>query len=130
MLIVLISIILPVPAKSKTFHAAIDTLIALKGDLEIVVVGELDQSLEVTQPLVHFLPIPPEDYLTRLPEVVATTRGEVVLLFLEDDLQLPPEALVAIERNLSLLPQTIGGNFHLKFKPPSLRIANPLRAIV
>lgn len=44
----------------------------------------------------------------------AAARGEV-LLFLWPDSRLPSNALLAIEQNLQLLPQTIGGNFHLKF---------------
>jgi GT2 family glycosyltransferase len=44
----------------------------------------------------------------------AAARGEA-LLFLWPDSYLPPNAVLAIEQNLQLLPQTIGGNFHLKF---------------
>lgn len=39
-----------------------------------------------------------------------------ILLFVWPGNQLPFEALLTIEKNLSLLPQTIGGNFHLKFE--------------
>jgi len=57
-------------------------------------------------------------YADHLPALLnagaAAARGEV-LLFLWPDSRLPPNALLAIERNLTLLPQTIGGNFHLKF---------------
>lgn len=42
-----------------------------------------------------------------------------VLLFLWPDSQLPANALLAIERNLQLLSQTIGGNFHVKFDEDS-----------
>jgi len=44
----------------------------------------------------------------------AAARGEV-FLFLWPDSRLPPNALLAIEQNLQILPPTIGGNFHLKF---------------
>lgn len=41
-------------------------------------------------------------------------KGDV-LLFLWPGTQLPENALHVIERNFQLLPQTIGGNFHLEF---------------
>jgi hypothetical protein len=48
----------------------------------------------------------------------AVARGDI-MLFLWPDSQLPPDALQAIEHNLRLLPQTIGGNFHVKFNDDS-----------
>ena len=44
----------------------------------------------------------------------AAATGEV-LLFLWPDCRLPPGALAAITQNLTLLPATIGGNFHVQF---------------
>jgi hypothetical protein len=62
-------------------------------------------------------------YADHLPALLnagaAAARGEV-LLFLWPDSRLPPNALAAIEQNLQLLPQTIGGNFHLKFDKDTL----------
>lgn len=49
----------------------------------------------------------------------AVATGDV-LLFLLAESHLPPDAILAIERNLELLPQTIGGNFHLKFRGNAL----------
>lgn len=49
----------------------------------------------------------------------AVATGDV-LLFLLAESHLPPDAILAIERNLKLLPQTIGGNFHLKFRGNAL----------
>lgn len=45
----------------------------------------------------------------------AVAHGDI-LLFVWPGAQLPFEALLTIEKNLALLPQTIGGNFHLKFE--------------
>jgi hypothetical protein len=45
----------------------------------------------------------------------AAAAGGDILLFLWPDNRLPVEALVTIEKNFSLLPQTLGGNFHVKF---------------
>ncbi len=50
---------------------------------------------------------------------VAAANGDV-LLSLWPGSQLPPDAVSTIERNLKLLPQTIGGNFHVKFDDNSL----------
>lgn len=50
----------------------------------------------------------------------ATAAKGDVLLFLWPDSRLPEDALPAIERNFKLLPQTIGGNFYLKFDDNSL----------
>ncbi len=49
----------------------------------------------------------------------AAASGQI-LLFLDSTTRLPANALVAIERNFQLLPQSIGGNFHLKFESNSL----------
>jgi hypothetical protein len=46
----------------------------------------------------------------------AIAQGEI-LLFVWPGSQLPFEALLTIEKNLSLLPQTVGGNFHLNLQP-------------
>jgi hypothetical protein len=44
----------------------------------------------------------------------AAASGDV-FLFIWPDNRLPVEALLTIEKNFALLPQTIGGNFHLIF---------------
>ncbi|RMF00721.1 MAG: hypothetical protein D6768_12155, partial [Chloroflexi bacterium] len=44
----------------------------------------------------------------------AAASGQI-LLFLWPENRLPVEGLLTIERNFALLPQTIGGNFHVKF---------------
>jgi GT2 family glycosyltransferase len=46
-------------------------------------------------------------------------RGDI-LLFLWPDAQLPANALHRIEQNFKLLPQSVGGNFHMKFDDTSL----------
>jgi glycosyltransferase involved in cell wall biosynthesis len=49
----------------------------------------------------------------------AAATGEV-LFFLKAEHQLPDDALAVIRRNFELLPQSVGGTFHVKFKPDSL----------
>jgi hypothetical protein len=49
----------------------------------------------------------------------AAAAGGEIFLFLWPDCLLPENAVTAIARNLSLLPQTIGGNFHVRFDDAS-----------
>lgn len=49
----------------------------------------------------------------------AAAAGGDIFLFLWPDCRLPKNAVTAIERNLSLLPQAIGGNFHVRFDDDS-----------
>ncbi|GAB4431742.1 MAG: hypothetical protein Kow0031_12930 [Anaerolineae bacterium] len=84
------------------------------------------EAVLVTPSRLAFEPPPPADFSLRLVAAddssrggllnagAAAARGEV-LLFLWPGSQLPFEALLTIEKNLSLLPQTVGGNFHLTF---------------
>lgn len=63
--------------------------------------------------------IPATDMAARFNAGAAAASGDVLFFSLTKN-RLPPDAIVAIERNLKLLPQTIGGNFHLKFKGNAL----------
>lgn len=49
----------------------------------------------------------------------AAAKGDVLFFLWPDTQQLSPDALTAIERNFHLLPQSIGGNFHIKFDDAS-----------
>jgi hypothetical protein len=50
---------------------------------------------------------------------VQAAQGEI-FFFLESHHYLPGDALAAIRRNFELLPQTLGGNFHLDIETDSL----------
>ena len=52
-----------------------------------------------------------------------------ILLFLWPDCRLPEQALPAIEANFEVLPQAIGGNFHVTFDAPS-RFAQGLKLLL
>ncbi len=54
----------------------------------------------------------------RLNTGAAAAKGDI-LLFLWPGNQLPVEALLTIEKNFAMLPQTTGGNFHVKFDTSS-----------
>ncbi len=56
--------------------------------------------------------------LPALFEAGARAASGDVFLFACPPAQFPPTATQAIERNLSLLPTTIGGSFHLHFNAP------------
>jgi len=62
----------------------------------------------------------PETKRSALLNAGAEAATGQVLLFLWPGTRLPPNALAAIERNLALLPPTVGGNFHVKFDDDSL----------
>ncbi len=86
------------------------------GDFEVIVVdgGSTDNTLDWVKDPVKIVPLPGTRGGALLNAGAAAARGEV-LLFLWPDSRLSSNALWAIEQNLQLLPQTIGGNFHLKF---------------
>lgn len=85
------------------------------GEFEVIVVyGETGESLGESRARV--ISVPGASRGERLNQGAAAASGQV-LLFLWPGSRLPPGALAAIEQNLKLLPQTVGGNFHLKFSP-------------
>lgn len=81
--------------------------------------GSTDNTLGLVKGWVKIVPLLDARGGTLLNAGAAAARGEA-LLFLWPGSHLPPNALLAIEGNLSLLPQTIGGNFHLKFNDDTL----------
>lgn len=114
----LISIILTFNDEND-IPSALDSLANQPGDCEIILVhcnaGRLPAAANMRGRVVSV------DALNRAGQYNAgagAARGEV-LLFLDARYRLPDGALLAIERNLGLLPQTIGGNFHVKFQPAS-----------
>ncbi len=109
-----------------TFNEEDDVAVALnrltrqKGDCELIVVNSnADKTLTLAQDSVRVVPAPAASRGAQLNAGAAAAVGEV-LLFLEARQQLPDLALLAIDQNFKLLPQSIGGNFHLKFMPSTL----------
>jgi len=117
----LISIIIPTLNDEEMIAATLAHLSEQPGDFEVIVAdgGSTDNTLGLVKGQIKIVPL----FNTRggalLNAGAAVARGEV-LLFLWPDSRLPANALLAIERNLQLLPQTIGGNFHLKFDEETL----------
>ncbi|MDX1523716.1 MAG: hypothetical protein R3264_18955 [Anaerolineae bacterium] len=117
----LISIIIPVSADDLS-RDNLTWLAELQGDVEIILVGsDLPDGEQVAPWLDHC------QVVTVTPGTVdddinagAAAAGGDVLLFLQADNRLPVDVLPAITQNFELLPQTVGGNFHLKFKGHSL----------
>lgn len=119
----LISVILMVN-DGQDIAPAVDALAGQAGESEVIVVAGPDgpgQRLAAGAGRVKIITSLAPDMAARFNAGAAAARGEV-LLFLLVQSRLPPEAIVVIERNFQLLPQTVGGNFHLKFT------GNPLLA--
>lgn len=117
----LISIIIPTLNNADIIAATLAHLSEQAGDFEVIVVdgGSTDNTLGLIKGEVKVIPLLDTGGGLLLNVGAAAARGEV-LLFLWPDSCLPPNALPAIERNLSLLPQSIGGSFHLKFDKNTL----------
>lgn len=112
----LISVIIPTFNDEVTIAATLAQLSTQPGDCEVIIVdgGSTDNTLDWVKDPVKIVPLPGKRGGSLLNAGAAAARGEV-LLFLWANSRLPSNALWAIEHNLQLLPQTIGGNFHLKF---------------
>lgn len=91
------------------------------GNYEIIVVNgsSADQYLASLPDPVKIITSTSDTRGTLLNDGAAAAKGDV-LLFLWPDSRLPVDALLAIQSNFALLPQTIGGNFYLKFDDNSL----------
>ena len=129
---VLISIVIPVVGEAENMTTVLDQLSGQSGDFEVLIVSNsstIPNELELVAPdglasainEVRLIPVSDGGYEVCLNAGAAAAKGQV-LLFLDPHNQLPAQALEAIERNLKLLPRTVGGNFHLKFKESSLLI--------
>jgi glycosyltransferase involved in cell wall biosynthesis len=112
----LISIIIPTLNNADFITTTLAHLAEQPGAFEVIVVdgGSTDDALGLVKGQVRIVPLLNTRGGALLNAGAAAARGEV-LLFLWPDSRLPPNALSAIERNLQVLPQTIGGNFHLSF---------------
>lgn len=112
----LISIIIPTLNNADFIATTLAHLAEQPGDFETIVVdgGSTDNTLGLVKGRVKIVPLLDARGGSLLNAGAAAARGEV-LLFLWPDSRLPPNALLAIEHNLQVLPQTIGGNFHLRF---------------
>jgi glycosyltransferase involved in cell wall biosynthesis len=113
----LISVIIPTFNDEATIAATLAQLAQQSGEVEVIVAdgGSTDNTLGLVKGRVKIVALLDTRGGTLLNAGAAAARGEV-LLFLWPDSHLPPNALSAIERNLTLLPQTVGGNFHLQFE--------------
>ncbi|RME73112.1 MAG: hypothetical protein D6784_12440 [Chloroflexi bacterium] len=109
----LISVVLP-PVDGAAIAAAAAHLSRQSGEWEMVAInppGLPDLPAAVVP--VQTTAVSPAEQLNA---AALAARGDV-LLFLPPGLQLPGSAFSAIAQNFRLLPQTVGGSFHLHFSP-------------
>lgn len=111
----MISIIIPGVNDSELMKTTLADLREQSGEFEVIVVnGEIGELPGVGESRARVISAPGASRGERLNQGAAAASGQV-LLFLWPGSRLSPGALTAIEQNLQLLPQTVGGNFHLKF---------------
>jgi glycosyltransferase involved in cell wall biosynthesis len=117
----LISIIIPTLNNAESITVTLAHLSEQPGHFEVIVAngGSMDAALDLVKGQAKVVPLVGARGGVLLNAGAAAAQGEV-LLFLWPGSRLPPQALLAIEQNLGLLPQTIGGNFHLKFDKDTL----------
>lgn len=117
----LISIIVPTDNDTDIIADTLAQLPEQSSQFEVIIVagGDIDNARSLAGGRARVVSAPGLPRGSRLNAGAAAAQGEV-LLFLWPDSRLPPNALAAIEQNLQLLPQTIGGNFHLKFEENTL----------
>ena len=117
---ILFSIILPIFDPSQTITAALESLSPQHSQFEVVVV----QRYPVIATGFPF------EQKTTVVTQAGVTRGSLlncgvtkatgdVFLFLWPGSCLPDDALPAIKTNFNLLPQSVGGNFHVTYDEPS-----------
>ncbi len=115
--IILISIIIPILNNTEKHSLlALDCILEQAGNLEVIVVAgtQVDYSPDPAKNRVKVISCSAVTRGALLNAGAEAAQGDI-LLFLWPDSQLPPGAMVAIEHNFQILPQTIGGNFHVKF---------------
>lgn len=116
-----ISVIILTDNHEKTILDTLDMLAGQTGNYEIIVVdgGSIDSTLTLVEGRAKIVSASCVAYGSRLNIGAAAATGDI-LFFLTGKCQLPSGSMLAIERNLTLLPQMVGGNFHLKFDNTSL----------
>ena len=113
---IIISIILPIPSRQLNLAPILEHLWQQPTDFELVVVTLPGVAIDPPTTEIQLKIIESRDTSRGgLLNAGAAAAGGEVLLFIWPDNRLPVEALLTIEKNFTLLPQTNGGNFHLMF---------------
>jgi GT2 family glycosyltransferase len=116
-----ISIIVPALNDTELISATLGCLPEPGNNFEVIVVdGEIEErTLKVADGRARVVAVPGVSGGALLNAGAAAATGDI-FLFLWPGSCLPVDALPALERNLELLPQTIGGGFHLNFNENTL----------
>ncbi len=114
----LISIVVPSFDRTENIAAIVSHLKPCEEPYELILVDSRqlnEQLLDWVGGPVRLISASTRSYEAQLNAGAAAAKGDVIL-FLHPLNQLAPKALDAIKGNYQMLPQTIGGNFHVKFK--------------
>jgi hypothetical protein len=116
-----ISVIIPSSNDTEMMSTTLSCLVEQPNDFELIVVDgtTAGKGLNLVDGRAKVVSRPGVIRGSLLNAGAEVAKGEI-LLFLWPGSCLPPAALPAIEDNLELLPQTIGGSFHVKFNENTL----------
>lgn len=118
---ILTSVIIAILNRDELTDDTVSCILQQTGNYEIIVAKghSTDQSLASLPDPVKIVSSTGDTRGMLLNDGAAAAKGDV-FLFLWPDSRLPVDALMAIERNFKVLPQTSGGNFYLKFDDNTL----------
>ena len=113
--------IIPILKEDEQIAIALDCLLEQIGNFEVIVVAGrgVEPAVAALVGQIRVISCAGATRCELLNSGAAIARGDI-LLFLWPGSRLPPQAMPAIEHNFQLLPQTIAGNFHVKFDDQSL----------
>ena len=116
----LISVIIPVLNEASNIGLALERVMSLPGDKEVIVVdgGSSDGTVEIARKYARVISSP-RGRASQMNAGVAAAGGDV-FLFLHADTILPPNATSAIEHSLSN-SSVVGGRFRVRLDNPSWR---------
>jgi hypothetical protein len=108
-----ISVVIPASNDAEMVSTTLSCLVEQPNDF-VVDGATTGKGLNLVEGRARVVSEPDVPWGSRLNAGAAAAKGEI-FFFLWPGSCLPTDALTAIERNLELLPQTIGGSFHVKF---------------
>ncbi len=117
----MISIIMPTFNEERNIEGAIQSVSALKGNFELIVVdgGSSDKTREIAGKYTAVIASSDKGRAKQMNEGARRAKGDI-LLFLHADCRLSPHALNEIERSLNGNKEVVGGAFQFHLDDDSL----------